>query len=649
MMKRLILTCLILSLALLFGLEFIPGSNLHVPLSQREDIVAYHSSTVDHLWYLDNDASFGWAVFFDLENYMIGIDSLQVTGAYVYLPNDPAGQSLKIRLCPHLVNQPDPEFYAETEITAEQGWNYLELDPVDIINGWILVDYQTNSTVHFIAGSEGEGTHSYYQQDGYYYNMAANGYSSEFLFSLAGNFYYTADDLELVDFRIFGAGSDQMFAPADNIYPEFTIRNNSSSLMDSISLVYAKSFQDSTHIDTLQVPDLNGEETLVLDTLFTSAYGYQLQDHPAQYRLSAQLYCSDDGSFANNTKDISLDSFTGIPEKYLVENFLLLNDTASQIWSEQSELINDGTLMIMNCFPANDDFPYYNISAQQRFQYYQLYGYPTTIVSGQQKIIGYFPENYFGTLESYLAQDQQIRRTFIQQDSLYGLYNDVTGIRSVQITLSNPETLLFSSYLNDLKFYAAIVEDSLAISEDFLGSTMLKIIREESAAALQMGDAQSFSFSFNLSNEVEPIQSEDNCRLVYWIQHQENKKLEFLKISDYIPELEFEVVDADDPVIKPELNLQIYPNPFTHKSGITINLTGSRGMELKSGKIYNIRGQLVRKLSIDPEANRNTVEWDGRDSAGKMLSSGIYLLRMEITDGRDVYQQTGKCILINSQ
>ena len=80
------------------------------------------------------------------------------------------------------------------------------------------------------------------------------------------------------------------------------------------------------------------------------------------------------------------------------------------------------------------------------------------------------------------------------------------------------------------------------------------------------------------------------------------------------------------PSTLPSFCLTNYPNPFKHKTTISFN-------QHKSGQtvlnIYNIRGQLVRKLINETKsAGQQTVTWDGKDDRGMVLASGIYLCRI---------------------
>ena len=77
-------------------------------------------------------------------------------------------------------------------------------------------------------------------------------------------------------------------------------------------------------------------------------------------------------------------------------------------------------------------------------------------------------------------------------------------------------------------------------------------------------------------------------------------------------------VSTDDPVAAPPA-LRAYPNPF--KS--TVKLEFDSNVTCPAVEIYNLRGQKVRTLPSQPDGTL----WDGKDSSGNRLSSGIYFAR----------------------
>ena len=85
---------------------------------------------------------------------------------------------------------------------------------------------------------------------------------------------------------------------------------------------------------------------------------------------------------------------------------------------------------------------------------------------------------------------------------------------------------------------------------------------------------------------------------------------------------------------------QNYPNPFSTSTTISFSATDlhpssavamlRRVDRLAQIKIYNVKGQLVKQLSI--ENSKSSIEWDGKDENGNPLSSGIYFYKLEVGD-----------------
>ncbi len=70
-----------------------------------------------------------------------------------------------------------------------------------------------------------------------------------------------------------------------------------------------------------------------------------------------------------------------------------------------------------------------------------------------------------------------------------------------------------------------------------------------------------------------------------------------------------------------------YPNPFNPSTTIRYQTALSGTVSLK---IYNMLGQEVRTLvNAAQTAGEHTVQWDGKDHAGKAVSSGIYIYRLQ--------------------
>jgi flagellar hook assembly protein FlgD len=76
---------------------------------------------------------------------------------------------------------------------------------------------------------------------------------------------------------------------------------------------------------------------------------------------------------------------------------------------------------------------------------------------------------------------------------------------------------------------------------------------------------------------------------------------------------------------------QNYPNPFNPSTVISYDIPPELEESEMLLTVYDIRGRKVRTLrSESVKAGQYQVTWDGRDDRGKVLSSGIYLYRLQI-------------------
>jgi hypothetical protein len=116
-----------------------------------------------------------------------------------------------------------------------------------------------------------------------------------------------------------------------------------------------------------------------------------------------------------------------------------------------------------------------------------------------------------------------------------------------------------------------------------------------------------------------------------------------LRLSD------FEVVDKDAQA----LNIQVlgelptsftlyqnYPNPFNAYTTVSFDLPSDSYVRIT---LYNILGQVVTELcDAYLEAGSHQLVWDGSDSKGKYVTSGVYFYRLQADD----FDQTRKMLLM---
>ncbi len=107
----------------------------------------------------------------------------------------------------------------------------------------------------------------------------------------------------------------------------------------------------------------------------------------------------------------------------------------------------------------------------------------------------------------------------------------------------------------------------------------------------------------------------------------------------YVQYLDYYATDCDESDLTPVWNpgLSVSPNPFNPETSIRFSLPVKSSVKLN---VYNIRGQLVNTLCDEQmNAGDHRIEWDGRDRRQKAVSSGVYLINLNI-EGKDYHHKT---------
>ena len=93
-----------------------------------------------------------------------------------------------------------------------------------------------------------------------------------------------------------------------------------------------------------------------------------------------------------------------------------------------------------------------------------------------------------------------------------------------------------------------------------------------------------------------------------------------------------EMLLAACPVVSESALLPNYPNPFNPETWIPFDLSEAFRVKLT---IYNSAGQLVRTLHLGQlpagayRSRSKAAYWDGRNSLGEPVASGVYYVRIE--------------------
>ncbi|MDL1876786.1 T9SS type A sorting domain-containing protein [Cytophagia bacterium CHB2] len=144
-----------------------------------------------------------------------------------------------------------------------------------------------------------------------------------------------------------------------------------------------------------------------------------------------------------------------------------------------------------------------------------------------------------------------------------------------------------------------IVGDNLAVTLDGTVHTIA-----ENFQTLDVNDLDNDGFE-----DIIGLNTIDSSAVVYGI-------LNPTSVADYDPaEIHFRL-------------FQNYPNPFNPSTTISYSVVQAGDVELT---IFNALGQAVRRLVNERKsAGEYSLSWDGRDDAGRQLSSGSYFYRLKV-------------------
>ena len=154
-----------------------------------------------------------------------------------------------------------------------------------------------------------------------------------------------------------------------------------------------------------------------------------------------------------------------------------------------------------------------------------------------------------------------------------------------------------------------------------------------------------FTICSELRNQNEPKAVNDGeYSYVIWEDTRSSGKTDIYNV--YIQKVKFEPVDADDTQIHVSGNIlmQNYPNPFNPTTTIDFNLTENTFVTLE---IFNIKGQKVKTLVADNmQAGYHSMVWNGKNNAGKSVSSGIYFSNFGTNNENSDYTSVKKMLLL---
>jgi hypothetical protein len=272
----------------------------------------------------------------------------------------------------------------------------------------------------------------------------------------------------------------------------------------------------------------------------------------------------------------------------------------------------------------------------------------------------------YGYFESQTTRDILVMRTDENGDSLwtrtydgYG-YNDlgrsVTEDSDGNIIVAG-ETTNYREFIGFL-WYLDIEGNTIWSQEvnDSIGYSQMSVI------SLENHNLVTCCFSGYGTLRETTIYNFNNNYMVNWLSEfngnpaSGDKSIEFITEDGFICVLrdvdgndnigitktdsQGQVTDISEDEIQYINNILLsnYPNPFNKTTSIEFSL--QEDIRNPVIEIFNLKGQKIKQLFCIN--NRNSIIWDGTDQLNKLVSSGIYLYRIETDNG---ISKTNKMIL----
>jgi len=146
-----------------------------------------------------------------------------------------------------------------------------------------------------------------------------------------------------------------------------------------------------------------------------------------------------------------------------------------------------------------------------------------------------------------------------------------------------------------------------------------------------------FTLFQNIPENITGLYQVDNSENLYAIT---DFILYEVTIDSIIPLIDYTSINQ---YLIPENSIKLnnHPNPFNPTTTISFSIPEEGNIDLA---IYNIKGQMIKSLLNDQiVAGEHSVIWNGKDTSGKKVGSGVYLYKLNVNGKTEAVK---KCLLL---
>ena len=112
----------------------------------------------------------------------------------------------------------------------------------------------------------------------------------------------------------------------------------------------------------------------------------------------------------------------------------------------------------------------------------------------------------------------------------------------------------------------------------------------------------------------------------------------------YKPDFTVNIVNENNSSPNDYIVYPLYPNPFNPQTNLKFDISQNSFTTIK---VYNILGkEITTLLEKEMSPGNYSISWEAKDSDGKLIPSGVYLIRFSTIDGTSNYTKTLKALLL---
>jgi hypothetical protein len=152
--------------------------------------------------------------------------------------------------------------------------------------------------------------------------------------------------------------------------------------------------------------------------------------------------------------------------------------------------------------------------------------------------------------------------------------------------------------------YSVFAQIDMSVNKNSGGAEVLKIV-----------NSNNITFSSTTEQDMMYVKKNDGTTDVY-------------KLSDVNAIIFDGVIDGVSNITSQLFNVDIYPNPFQESTNISYTLDKYSYVEIN---IYNFKGKIIKSfLNGFQEPGNHLTTWEGTNSEGIKVSTGIYYYQLKI-------------------